>query len=337
MDLTQFQFDFDLTFGTFFMNADKTIYGRFGSRSDRKDAMKDMTLDGFRKALAGALELHKQYPAHKASLETKRGPVPRVKVPEEYPSLKGRYKPTLDYEGKVVQSCMHCHQVRDAERLSFRAEGKPIPDEVLYPWPMPDVVGLALDPKEKAVVKTVVTGSSAERDGFKPGDEILRLEGQPLLSIADVQWVLHNAPPEGTLKAEVLRRVEKIALNLTLRPGWRARSDISWRVTSWDLRRMATGGLLLRELPAEERQRTNLPGDQLSLFVEHVGEYGDHAVAKRAGFLKRDIVIEVDGQTGAMTESRLFGYLLQKRMPGAKLPVTVLRNGERIKLELALQ
>jgi hypothetical protein len=38
MDLSLFQFDLDLTFAVFLMNADKTIYGRFGSRSDQHDA-----------------------------------------------------------------------------------------------------------------------------------------------------------------------------------------------------------------------------------------------------------------------------------------------------------
>src|SRR5216117_1638183 len=85
MDLSLFQFDYDLTFVAFFLNADKTIYGRFGSRSERKDATKDISLEGFEKALSGALELHKNYPANKTSLLAKRGPEPRFKVPEEYP------------------------------------------------------------------------------------------------------------------------------------------------------------------------------------------------------------------------------------------------------------
>src|SRR2546428_6428006 len=134
MDLALFQFDYDLTFAAFFMNADKTIYGRYGSRSERKEAAKDISLEGFRQALAAALALHRKYPANKASLSGKQSRPPRFKAPEEYPSLRGKYKPTLDYEGKVVQSCMHCHQVREAERLIFRADRKAIPDEVLYPW-----------------------------------------------------------------------------------------------------------------------------------------------------------------------------------------------------------
>ena len=55
LDLTLFQFDYDLTFAAFFMNADKTIYGRYGTRSERKDATKDIPIESFREALAAAL------------------------------------------------------------------------------------------------------------------------------------------------------------------------------------------------------------------------------------------------------------------------------------------
>jgi len=89
MDLTVFQFDYDLTFAAFFMNADKSIYGRFGSRSSRKDGTQDISMEGFREALTAALELHKGYPGNKASLAGKQGVQPRFKTPDEYPSLKG--------------------------------------------------------------------------------------------------------------------------------------------------------------------------------------------------------------------------------------------------------
>lgn len=339
LDLSLFQFDYDLTFAAFFMNADKTIYGRFGTRSDRKDAMRDMSMEGFRKALAAALELHKAYPKNKAALAGKRGPAPRFDSPEQYPSLKatGRYTDKLDYEGKVVQSCIHCHQVRDAEFTFFRSQQKPIPDEVLYAWPMPEVLGLRLDAKEKAKVERVASGSSAERDGFKVGDEIVTLNGQPLISIADVQWMLHNAPAEGSLKAQVMRGGKKVNLNLTLANGWRRQGDISWRTTTWYLRGKAAGGLVLKELPWEYRLEAKVPENQMALSVEFVGQYNEHATAKKAGFQKGDILINVDGRNDLMTESRLFGYLIQNRMPGTKIPVTLLRNGERLNLELPMQ
>ncbi len=337
MDLTLFQFDYDLTFAAFFMNADKTIYGRFGSRSDRKDATKDISMEGFRGALSAALEMHKGYPANKASIAGKQPRTPRFNTPDEYPSLKGKYQPTLDYEGKVVQSCMHCHQVREAERSFFRADHKPIPDEVLYPWPMLDVVGLRFDPKEKAKVKSVAKGSSAAIAGFKAGDEMLMFEGQPVLSIADLQWVLQSAPQPSTLKARVLRDRKQLDLTLNLKADWRRHTDISWRATTWDLRRMASGGLVLMDATLDERRKAKLAESDLGLRVEYVGQYGDHAVGKKAGFTKDDIIVRVADQTGHMTESELFGYLLQNKMAGTRVPVTVLRAGSRVDLELPMQ
>ena len=82
MDLSLFQFDYDLTFAAFFMNADKTIYGRFGSRSSRKDAMKDISIEGLGQALAAALEIRQHYPANRDSLAGKQAVFTEIKVPE---------------------------------------------------------------------------------------------------------------------------------------------------------------------------------------------------------------------------------------------------------------
>jgi hypothetical protein len=337
MDLTLFQFDYDLTFAAFFMNADRTIYGRFGSRSERKEATKDVSIEGFRKALVAALELHKKYPANQASLAGKQSQPARFKTPDDYPSLRGKYKLNLDYEGKVVQSCMHCHQVREAERIFFRADRKPIPDEVLYPWPMPATIGLTVDPDETAKVTAVATGSPAAKAGFNKGDELLTFSGQPILSTADVQWVLQNAGEPAALLAQVLRGKKKLILTLQLNQDWRRHVDISWRTTTWDLRRMAAGGLVLKDATPEERRNGGIADTDLGLRVEYVGEYGEHAVGKKAGFKKDDILVSVDGQNASMTESELFGYLLQKRMPGDRVPVTVLRAGSRVSLDLPMQ
>ena len=65
---------------------------------------------------------------------------------------------------------------------------------MLFPYPDPAVLGLKMDPKAMATVERVTPGSLAERAGLRAGDEIVTLAGQPLLSIADLQWVLHNAP-----------------------------------------------------------------------------------------------------------------------------------------------
>ena len=44
-------------------------------------------------------------------------------------------------------------------------------------------------------------------------------------------------------------------------PEWRQVDDISWRVSSWGLRRMTTGGMLLEQATAEQRQAAGV-GDR---------------------------------------------------------------------------
>jgi len=338
LDLSLFQFDTDLTFAAFFLNADRTVYGRFGTRSEQKRADKDITMEGFREAMVGALELHRNYPANKSALQGKQ-PLPvKFKTPEQYPNLSTKYSATLNFAtNKVASSCIHCHQVTESQRKLFRADSQPIPDEVLHTWPMPDVVGLSFDPKTKAKLASVTAGSAAEKAGLKAGDELVSLEGQPLLSIADVQWVLHHAKDPLALKAVVRRDGRSLDVTLQLEKAWRLKSEFSWRSSTCDLRRMALGGLVLKELDEAGRSQLSLPDTALALRIDYVGQYNEHAVGKKAGFKKEDIVVSCDAQTQRMTESDLIRYLLQKRMPGSRVPVTVLRGGEKLTLELPLQ
>ncbi len=337
MDLSQFQFDYDQSWAAFLLNEDMTIYGRYGTRSHQTESKDDVSLEGFSKALAGALELHAQFPKNKAALAAKRGPTSDVKVPEQFPSLKGKYGAKLDYEGKVVQSCIHCHQVGEALRLVARATEKPISDQVFYPYPNPKILGLILDPKEKAKVKQVAPNTSADRDGFRAGDEIKTLAGQPILSIADVQWVLHHVGESSKLTAEVSRDGQTKTLSLTLAKGWRQQEDISWRATSWDLRRIALGGMRLDTLPDDARQELKVPNGELALRAKWVGQYNEHAVAKRAGFLKDDIILAIDGDRSPITESRLMAKFVQTKRPGDKITMTVLRGTQRLELTFAQQ
>lgn len=337
MDLSQFQFDYDQSWSAFFLNADMTIYGRYGTRSHQTESKDDVSLEGFSKALAGALDLHAQFPKNKAALLAKRGPDSEVKVPEQFPSFKGKFGAKLDYEGKVVQSCIHCHQVGEALRLFARSSKKPIDDKVLYPYPNPKILGLILDPKETAKVQQVTVGSSAERDGFLAGDQLVTLAGQPMLSIADVQWVLHQAGDFATLDVEVSRDGQAKRMNLTLAKGWRQRDDLSWRATSWDVRRMTLGGMRLETVPEAERRELKLRADELALRAKWVGQYNEHAVAKRAGFLKDDIIVAIDGEKAPITESALMARLLKSKVPGDPITMTVLRGQQKMELSFAQQ
>lgn len=338
LDLSLFQYDYDQSFAAFFLNADGTIYGRFGTRSHRTSWADDVSIDGLAQALRGALELHGHYPKNKVALAAKRGPKPTFPTPEQYPSLRGKYGPQLDYAGKVVPSCIHCHQIGEAQRQVYRDQRQALPEKLLFPYPHPKAIGLILDPKEKATVRRVEDGSSAARAGFREGDVILSLEGQPLLSFADVQWVLHNAAEEASLTAQVRRNGKARSLTLTLPKGWRRRDTISWRASTWALRRMAAGGMILEEPLKEERKKAGLRDTDMALRVRYFGGGdGPHGAAKRAGFRQGDILVSFDGKSDLPRETDLLAYAINAHKPGEKVTVIVRRGDERIELKLPMQ
>jgi serine protease Do len=335
MDLTRFQFDFDLTFAAFFMNADGTIYGRFGSRSDAREGERDITMPGFSKAMIKALELHGDYPKNKRDLLGKQPTPTRITKPEQYPSLK-QYKSKLDYGGEVVKSCLHCHQIRDAAREVYKAKGQALPSKEMYPYPMPDTVGMSLDPQAMAKVAKVLSGSPAGRSGIKAGDVIKMFDGQPMLSIADVQWVLHHAKDVDRIPVVVDRNGRQVKVTLSLPKDWRKKSDISWRVSTWRLRRDNFGGMYPVDMTDEQRKHEGLSTTAMALRLKHVGQYGKHAVAKRAGFKKDDIIVGFGGLTKRMSETQLHAFVMSKHKPGSRLSVSVRRGGRLTKLSLVL-
>jgi hypothetical protein len=338
LDLSLFQFDYDQSFAVFFLNADGTIYGRFGTRSHRTQWSDDVSIDGLAKALQGALALHAQYPKNKDELAGKKGAAPEVSSPERYALLRGKYEAKLNYDSPVVKQCIHCHQIGDAQRQQYRDRGEAIPEHVLFSYPHPKTLGLILDPRERATVERVENSTPAARAGFEKGDVILKLAGQPLLSIADVQWVLHQTDAKGgEVTAEVRRGERTINLKLTLKEGWRQRDDIAWRVTTWALRRMVTGGMLLETITAEERAKAGRPATGMALKIKHMGESGPHGAAKRAGFRVSDLVIAVGKHNDYPRETDWIAGALREYKVGEKVEVIVWREGKKVALKLPMQ
>ncbi len=72
LDLSTFQFDTDQSFAVMMLRSDGTIYGRYGTRSDRTKWEEDVSVEGLAEALRGVLELHADFPKHEAALLAKR-------------------------------------------------------------------------------------------------------------------------------------------------------------------------------------------------------------------------------------------------------------------------
>lgn len=339
LDLNLFQFDTDQSFAVFFLNADRTIYGRFGTRSHRTEWVGDVSLKGLAKALQKTLELHKNYDAGvRMSLVGKTGSPMEVASPEKYPSLKDKFTDKLNYQGDVVKSCIHCHQVGDAQREFYWRANRPIPEKVLYPYPHPTVVGLVMDPNELATIKEVNPGAAAAAAGFKRGDVIETLAGQPMLSAADVQWVLHCIDPAGgKILAKISRGTQSMTLTLNLADHWRQAGDLSWRVTSWGLRRIAGGGMVLENPDSAALDGLKITDGKMALRVKRVGQYGPHGTAKRVGIREGDIITSFAGRDDLMTEQELHGYVVTSMKPGDKASVVLVRNGRKQTFRLPIQ
>ena len=336
LDLSLFQVDYDLSFSAVMFNGDGTVYGRYGSWKHQKDP-KEKDTASFKAALTAALAIHRNYPDNKAALAGKQGAPMPFRTTTEIPELAKKYKRDLDWQGKVVPSCVHCHQVGDGVRAFYRGQKRPIPTEWIFPWPAPEAIGVTLASDRAARIDSVAGGSVAAKAGLKAGDEIVSLARQPLVSAADFSWVLHRAPAAGTLPAVVKRGGSEESLQLALPAGWREKSGDPRRVGTWAMRGMATGGLALEDLPDDARAARGLGKQDLALLVKFVGQYGSHAAAKNAGFRKDDVLVQVAGLKSRLSEGEMIGELLQKHFPGEKLRTTVLRGAERIDLQLPMQ
>jgi len=338
LDLEIFQYDTDQSFAVFILNADGTVYGRFGTRSHRTDWLGDVSLEGLAEALKGGLELHLNYPTNRKQVAGKRGGKPEVASPEKYPSLADKFTNRLNYTGDVAKSCIHCHQIGDAQRSYYWNSGKQIPEKVLFPYPHPKTLGLILDPKQRATVQSVLPESIAEQSGLRAGDIIQLIDGQNPLSIADVQWVLHQTPASGgNIPLSVKRGNHRISLELQLPPSWREHGDLSWRATSWAYRRMVTGGMKLVPIEAHKREQLNLGKKKMALLVQHLGQYNAHAAAKRAGLRKGDILVSYDNNADLTTESELFAHGLRHRKPGNRVSIIAIRGGKKLEFTIPIQ
>lgn len=327
VDLAQFQFDYDMTFAVFFMNADGAIYGRFGSRNttpEGADAL--VTIEGLRAAMEASLALHKGYPGNADSLKPKIGPAPRFAKAEQYPKLQ-KYTSTVDFQGRANGTCIHCHLVHQAQRELVRDANQPFPDKLMYKYPMPQAVGFVLDPKKRAAVLSVEPDSAAAGAGLKSGDEILTAAGQPLVSVADFQWILQQTPDSGgDIRLKVRRAGQTGELTLSLKNGWRKNAQFSWRTSTWEMRRMALGGLVLKPKKSGG-----------GLYVHYVGWYGAHNAAKNAGVLEKDEIVEFAGIANPQTEEELIDHILKNTKKGDTIRLKVRRGGREVEMSFRTQ
>jgi S1-C subfamily serine protease len=309
MDLRRFEFDFDLTWFVFFLNADETIYGRYGGR-DAADAEGRISTKGLRYAMDRALERHKNPPAAMA--------LPGKPVRAEDFAAASRHK-----------GCIHCHNVNEFRRADLKAEGKWNRDSV-WVYPLPENVGIALDVDRGDLVKAITAGSPAEKAGLKSGDRLATLNGYPVASFADAQYALHKAPAKGSIPVAWIREGKQHPGSLEVADGWR-KTNLTWRPSMLDI--LPSAPFSGDELTAAEKKALGLDAKRAAIRQDAVV----HPVLKAAGVRGGDVLIGYDGIAVEGDAGKLFGHVRRNYLVGDTISINLLRDGKRVDLKLHLK
>jgi S1-C subfamily serine protease len=309
MDLRRFEFDHDLTWYVFFLNADETVYGRYGGR-DATSADARLSLKGLRYAMGAALEAHKAPPPPR--------PLPGAPVrPEDFAAAQ-RHK-----------GCIHCHNVNEFRRADLQALGK-WDRESVWVYPLPENVGVTLDIDVGNRVKAVRPGSPADKAGLKPGDLVRRLGGHPVASFADATYALHKSPARGSIPVAWARDGREQAGTLDVADGWR-RTNLTWRPSMLDI--LPSVPFSGDDLTADEKKQLDLAPTRAAL------RQGTpvHSTLKAAGIEEGDVVIGFDGRAVDGAIGDLLGHVRRNYLVGDTVTVNVLRNGKPVEVRLTLK
>jgi hypothetical protein len=319
VDTNLFQFDWDSSWSSMFLTPDLAVLGRYGSRRDGGDSL--FQTRSLTAAMKRALEVYKGYPKNKASLAGKTGKPYPWKTPETMPSIEVQFR-----SGAFPKNCIHCHHVWKGVKRSMMMEKKAVPENLVYPFPMPDTIGMAMSEADGVTVESVAAGTPAAKAGIAAQDEIQSINGQPIVSTADIQWVLHTSPDSTALKVEVARGAEKKTLTVALSGPWR-HYDFTWRCSTGDMRL----GMQLDPLADDERPKFGLRAGGLK--VKNAWPQGP---AGRAGFKPGDVLLAINGQPVPATEHELLCWIRKKYLPGTKLKITAVMGGKRQDLNMDL-
>ena len=330
VDLSRFQFDHDLNWAAMFIHADGTVYGRYGTQSAQgPDAYNSIA--SLEKAMLRVLKLHSEYPKNATALAGKRGLAKPYQTALDMPGLENKEelrRPT------ARNNCIHCHNVHDAENAEWQKSGQ-FKWEMLYRYPLPDNIGVHIDPQDGRKIERVTVDSPAATAGLQTGDIVTHANGQPIVSIADIQWVLHHLPnSDATVELGITRNNQTFSRALSLPSGWK-KSDISWRGSMWSVTpRPGFWAPLAKE---SEIKGMDLPTDCKPLRIQWINSaQREGRAAKEAGFREGDIITMIADKPVNFTPAQFHLHVKMNYRVGDKLPLTIVRDGQTQRIDLPL-
>lgn len=319
VDINLFQFERDLTWMSFFMNASNQIYARYGGRDDSA-AESHLTQKSLVRTMQQVLDLHRTNQPFARWGERTREP---ARIPEDIPTMSAMLAKRKD------SKCIHCHDVKVAELKHAQQLGR-FTRDMVFTYPAPSAIGIQLDPDVQNQVSAVTPDSPAHRANVRPGDTVLTVGKERVLTFADFTRVLEVTSAESTLSLQIERGAETIDATLKLSGNWRRTEDPSWRESLHVAG--PNGGFWGHKLADNERAKHNAPTNKMAVLITFI--WGDHT--RRAGIKVNDIVVKFDGMTNDMTLPQLHAHLNLDRNYGDTIPITIRRNGKDHELVMTL-
>lgn len=330
VDLSLFQFDKDLSWVAMFLNADRTIYARYGTQSaEGSDAYNSIT--SLRNTMNRVLSLHARYPSNKEMLKGKTGKPLPYRTAMEMPGLKNKEK----YAQKTErQNCIHCHNIHDAEQVLAQKQGR-FKIQMMWRYPLPENLGLKIDRDDGTLVESVEPGSSASRAGLRPGDFLWYADGQVLASIADLQWVLHNlSGGSTTLNLKVGRNNVGQQVTLRLPVNWK-KTDFSWRTSMHSLDPKL--GFWAVPLKPNELAKRGIKARGDAYVIKWINNNIPAGIQiLGSGIRENDVLVEYAGKPITMDMRGMNADLRINYKVGQRLSLTVMRGGKRINAKVKL-
>lgn len=328
VDLSVFQFDHDLNWAGFFLNADGTVYARYGTQSE-KGADAYNNVKGLANTMKRVLELHSNYPSNKALFA---GKLPEPKPWKKPRDMKFLQTKLLNEAKTSRKNCIHCHNIHDAEHGQWTADGTFTKDK-LWRYPLPENVGLTIDRSDGRTITEVEPSSPAAIAGLQPGQEIDLVNGQAISSIADIQWVLHHQPNSDDAAVSITL-VDGQQTTVALTQGWKV-IDISWRGSLYSVSPVIR--VWMPPLNSFDKEKRGLPDGSNALLVKwiNMGSPSGQA-AKKAGLRNGDLVLEFDGKPVAGNHASFLTQLKLNYKVGDTVPLTILRGKKRMLIQLPL-
>jgi hypothetical protein len=307
-DLSLFEFDYDLTFMVFFMDAKEKVYARYGAR-DSKDPDNRQSLEGLRYTMESVAAMHKREEKEYA---------PKAEKPLYIRDVAG---------GPAGGKCMHCHQIKERLNRKLGTDGE-WTREMVYRFPLPDNLGFRLEVDRGNIVEKVTPGSPADKAGLKKGDLVKQIANVPIHSLGDAAFALDKAPTTGTLSISWLRDKELATANLELIKGWR-KTDISWRPSLRHL--VPSMPLYGDDLSPAERKQLGLTEKQLAFRNDRLP-----ARVKDAGFKAGDIILGIENRELNQTVTDFHRFIRREYLVGDTIQVAVLRDSKKMTIPLVL-